>query len=125
MRNCSFFATQEQILEQTKTVTRRTRWLKLVPGTLLQPVVKGMGIPRGGKVVKLGCPIRVVAVSREELHCISNKEEVVREGFPEMHPLDFIRMFINLNDCHFDSVVTRIEFEYTVPIDKSGTKVEL
>jgi hypothetical protein len=70
MRHISFFLTQRQVREQTKTVTRRLGWHWLSAGTLLQPVVKGQGIPRGGKVEKIGGPIRVVSVERERLNAL-------------------------------------------------------
>lgn len=118
MRNISFAATEDQILAQTKDVTRRMGWLKAKAGDILQPVRKGMGIPKGGKAVKLGCPIRIISVRREKLFCIGGDfEEVKREGFQGLNPADFTRIFIELNRCHLDSVITRIEFTYTVPIN--------
>ena len=38
MRRMSFALTTDQILSQTKTVTRRFGWEKLKPGDVLQPV---------------------------------------------------------------------------------------
>lgn len=117
MRNISFAATEDQILAQTKDVTRRMGWLKAKAGDILQPVRKGMGIPKGGKAVLLGCPIRIISVRREPLDSIS-EIEVRREGFAKLPEADFIRIFIELNNCRFNSVITRIEFEYTKPIKK-------
>jgi hypothetical protein len=120
MRNISFFLTQRQVREQTKTVTRRLGWHWLRAGTLLQPVVKGQGIPRGGKVEKIGGPIRVVSVERERLNRIT-ADDVRREGFdvfPGYERWDtnsFIRMFCEHNGCAAGDYVTRIEFEYTEP----------
>lgn len=121
MRNMSFAMTEHQILEQSKTVTRRMGWLKLKPGDLLQPVRKGMGLKKGEKVVKLGCPIRVVQAHQEPL-CVMNGggygfQECVLEGFPEMFPWQFIEMFCKSHKgCTPESSPTRIAFEYTNPI---------
>ena len=116
MRNMSFSATTEQVLAQSKTVTRRLKWEFLKVGDLVQPVLKGMGIPKGGKVKKLGCPIRIISVRREELWTIAgNYKDIAKEGFPKTGPTDFIRIFLEINNCRFDPVVTRIEFEYTEP----------
>lgn len=109
--NISFFKTQEQILAQTKDVTRRIRWLKLKGGEILQPVVKGQGIPKGEKIQKLGGPIKVVSVIRERLDEITD-DEVIREGFPQYNRSQFICMFMKLNGCNWSEPVTRIEFVY-------------
>jgi len=114
MRNASFYATEQQILDQTKDVTRRLGWINLKPGELLQPIYKGQGLKKGEKVRKLGCPIRVLSVRREPLNAIT-AADVIREGFSRMSPEDFIRKFLEINNCHFDEIITRIEFEYTEP----------
>lgn len=114
MRNISFAATEQQIIDQSKTVTRRLGWINLQPGTLLQPVAKSQGLKKGERVRKLGCPIRVVAVRHEPLYDIAgNPQDVVREGFPDMSAADLIRFFVEMNNCSDDTVITRIEFEYT------------
>ncbi|GAJ06145.1 unnamed protein product, partial [marine sediment metagenome] len=77
MRNMSFSLTKTHILNQTKTVTRRQGWTFLKPGDLLQPVEKCMGLKKGERVKKLGCPIRVVSVDRQPLHLIT-PEDVIR-----------------------------------------------
>lgn len=127
MRNISFALTTEQIRNQTKTVTRRLGWRSLKPGTLLQPVVKAQGIPKGGHVEKIGGPIRVVSVRREPLGVIQ-KPDVIREGFPELTSMEFIDFFCRSHKtqavyigrhlvrpsrrCESTDAVTRIEFEY-------------
>lgn len=122
MRNMSFTLTTEQVRTRTKTVTRRIGWTTLQPGTLLQPVVKGQGIPKGGTVEKIGGPIRVVSVEREplrELHdyCGAAGNEVTREGFPNLTTEEFIAMFCEHNRCRETDEVTRIEFTYErVPV---------
>jgi hypothetical protein len=118
MRNISFALTTDQIRAGTKTVTRRMGWLNLTPGTLLQPVRKGMGMKPGEKVERLRGPIRVVSAQREPLRMlldspIYGQRECAREGFPEYTPASFIDMFCRSHTgCTPDSVVTRIEFEY-------------
>ena len=120
MRNISFALTTEQIRNQTKTVTRRVGWASLKPGTLLQPVVKGQGIPKGGTVEKIGGPIRVVSVRRERLDamipaasdCRVGDSECVAEGFPLMWPQEFVTMFCDHNGCQIWDEVTRIEFVF-------------
>ncbi len=112
-RNISFAMTTEQIRMKTKTVTRRLGWWRLTPGTILQPVEKGMGLKRGEKVVKVGGPIRVVSVRRERLKEVT-QEDVNREGFPYMSREDFILFFLVGHRCPYIEYtpVNRIEFEY-------------
>lgn len=114
MRNMSFALTTEAIRNRSKTVTRRLRWLTLKPGTLLQPVVKAQGIPKGGKVEKVGGPIRVLNVRREPLDIIGTRYlyDPVLEGFPLLTNGQFVEMFCLLNNCEPFDTVTRIEFEY-------------
>src|SRR4051812_32985645 len=93
VRNISFALTTEQVRNRTKTVTRRIGWAFLQPGDLLQPIEKGQGIQKGGKVVRIGGPIRVVSVSGEWMsdfrHRADAQEECRREGFPTMTPNEF------------------------------------
>ena len=115
MRNISFALTTPQVLAQTKTVTRRLGWKFLKPGTLLQPVVKSQGIPKGGRVEKIGGPIRVVSVRRERLDIIGTRYtfDPVLEGFPQLTNAQFVKMFCDHNGCKPSDLVTRIEFSYT------------
>lgn len=123
MRNMSFSLTTEQILQQTKDVTRRTGWAFLNPGTLVQPVEKAMGLKAGEAVVKLGLPVRCVSRRREPLSAMLDdpaygKQECLREGFPDMTPEEFVAMFCKSHaGCTPASEVTRIEFEY---LDQNG-----
>lgn len=114
MRNMSFALTTDQVRNQTKTVTRRLGWATLTPGTLLQPVVKGMGLKKGESPEKIGPPVRVVSVRRESLTEMSHAE-CRREGFPDKGPTWFVEMFAKHNGCQWNDEVTRIEFEYTEP----------
>lgn len=112
MRNISFMITPNQILDQSKTVTRRNGWWGLNYGDILQPVRKGMGLKKGEKIEKLGGPIRVVFVWRERLDTISCIE-CEREGFPNMTPAQFVEMFCQSHKgVEPRSVINRIEFEY-------------
>lgn len=123
MRNISFFLTTEQVRQQAKTVTRRLGWTWLVEATrkgskpLLQPVVKGQGLKRGQKVQLIGAPIRILSASMEPLHFMEHrpKSECEKEGFWSLTPMEFIQMFCEHNHCDPSTLVTRIEFEYTVP----------
>ena len=110
----SFALTTAQILAQTKTVTRRTGWKTAKAGDVVQPIVKGQGIPKGGKVERIGQPIRFTAVSREVLEDIT-PQDVFREGFPQMTKGAFIKFFKQANGCRRTAVVTRIQFEYLEP----------
>jgi len=113
MRNMSFALTTEQVLEQTKSVTRRFGWKFLKVGDLVQPVLKSMGLKKGESIEKLGCPIRIIKVSTEPLYRITS-EDCRMEGFPEFTPPEFVAMIMKhykLKDQ--EAPVQRIEFEYT------------
>jgi hypothetical protein len=110
MKRMSFFYTQEQIIERTKTVTRRLGWKKVKPGTLIKAVNKCQGLRNGEKPIIFGT-IRILDVRREPLWKI-NKEDCKKEGFPYTGPSDFIEMFCKSMKCDSNTIVTRIEFEY-------------
>lgn len=115
MRNMSFALTTDQIRNQTKTVTRRIGWKHAKAGDIVQPVVKCQGIPKGGRVEKIGPPIRFVAVDEVQLDDISfppQEHDVAREGFPHMSGSEFVKFFCEKNGCPTHQRVTRIEFEY-------------
>ena len=111
MRNMSFSLTTDAVRSQTKTVTRRFGWWFLRPGDLVQPVEKGMGLRKGERVKPIGPPVRIVATRAEPLNAIT-PEDVVREGFPDMTPDEFVDMLCRHYRCAPDRVVNRIEFEY-------------
>lgn len=129
MRNMSFALTTSQIRAGTKTVTRRMGWRNLRPGTLIQPVKKGMGLKPGEKIERLRAPIRVTSVVFEPLRKMTDDlgygfVECGREGFGEhdtyLTPTAFVQMFCETHKgCTPDSIVTRIEFEY-LPDQPSG-----
>ncbi|MEM5332178.1 hypothetical protein VSR34_37655 [Paraburkholderia sp. JHI2823] len=121
MRNISFMLTQQQILDRTKTVTRRTGWAKLKAGDMLRGVEKGMGLKAGEKVKPLAT-IRVVNVRPEPLSTMTadvdyGLEECAKEGFGDhpslRRPSEFVKFFCGSHrSCTPDTVITRIEFEY-------------
>jgi len=110
MRNISFSKTIPQFKARTKTVTRRIGWEFLRPGDLLMAIEKGQGLKKGGKVVKLG-PIRILKAFRTPLSLI-DQQDVIREGFPDMSPDEFVAFFCKAMRCQPDKIVTRIRFEY-------------
>lgn len=109
-RLMSFSATTRQIRDRSKTVTRRIGWLHARPGQVLCAVEKAQGLKRGEKVKRLCC-IRIDDVRREPLNAIT-ADDVIKEGFPDMTPAEFVALFMSINKCPAGQIVTRIEFEY-------------
>ena len=109
--NMSFSHTTDQIINRTKTVTRRLGWRKLRQGQQLWAVRKAMGLRPGEKIERLAL-IEVVSNRREALLDV-NAADVAREGFPEMSREDFIGLFLRINPTmtRFQRV-SRIEFKY-------------
>ncbi|HEY8376723.1 MAG TPA: ASCH domain-containing protein [Nannocystis sp.] len=89
----SFALTERQLLDGSKTVTRRVGWRNLKPGDRLLAVRKAMGLKPGEKVQPL-CEIEVVSVRRERLDAIT-PADVLAEGFPQWTNQvgEFVRMF--------------------------------
>ena len=116
MRNMSFAMTKEAVLNQGKTVTGRLGWSNLKSGDLIQPVEKCMGLKKGEKIVKIGCPIKIVSVKQQVLSLIS-RSDVRREGFPNMSPAYFIQMFCGAMRCKPTTTINRILFRYTTKED--------
>jgi len=109
MRRMSFALTVRQLLDGSKTVTRRLGWADLKPGDRLLAVRKCQGLKRGERQVVLG-EIEVKAVKREALWDIRwHDGDCVREGFPQLDASGFVRMFCEANRCTSDVTVTRIE----------------
>lgn len=109
-RNISFAMTTAQIIAREKDVTRRFGWWYLKPGDRLCGVKKGMGLKRGEKIERL-CLIEVVSVRAEPLNAIT-QEDVIREGFPNWTPKDFIDFLVKHYRCDPSASVNRIEFKY-------------
>lgn len=110
MRNMSFSITTRQFKERTKTVTRRLGWGFLKPGDVVCGVEKAMGLKKGETIVRLG-PIEIVSNWPEPLNIIT-PAEMILEGFPEMSPDEFIRMFCRHMKVPPDKVVNRIAYKY-------------
>lgn len=110
MRNMSFFETQDQFRDKTKTITRRPSWWGLKPDDVVMGVEKAQGLGKGGKIVKMH-PIRILSVCKEPLSSIT-QEDVIAEGFPDWTPSDFINFFMKFNRCGENEPVNRIEFEH-------------
>jgi len=122
MKNMSFALTTEQILDGSKTVTRRLGWLNLKPGQQVRPVRKCMGLKPGEKLDVLRDPLTVVSVRREPLRAMLDDldyglHECGLEGFgshPDYQwPSSFVAMFCATHKgCTPETIVTRIECTY-------------
>lgn len=139
MRNMSFALTTQQMVDQTKDVTRRLGWLMAKAGDMLQPVEKGMGLKPGEVINKITPPILILDTRREPLRAMTDDldygfRECRREGFREMKPAEFVEMFCATHKgCTPDSEITRIAFNHdplegfqpmtTAP--KDGTTIRL
>lgn len=115
-RNISFALTTPQILDRSKTVTRRLGWDNLRAGELLMACEKCQGLAPGTSPRRLGL-IRVVSVRRELLALLYcdpayGADEARKEGFPEMTGKQFFEHFTSSLKCNPDATVNRIEFEY-------------
>ena len=121
----AFSHTSPQILDRSKTVTRRTGWRYLRPGDLIEAVEKSRGLKKGERVRTLGV-LRVVSVRVEPLSRLVTdaryaEDELPREGFPCWSRDDFIAMFLRVNSLKSTAVkVTRVEFEYVQADNLSG-----
>lgn len=111
-RKMSFAMTTCQVREGTKDVTRRLGWWNLKSGEIVDACVKCMGLKKGEKVEVIR-QIRVLFTRRERLNEIT-KEEISREGFPNMGRDEFIAFYMKGHKCPHGplTVVNRIEFEY-------------
>ena len=142
MRMMSFALTERQLIDGSKTVTRRVGWANLKPGTRLLAVRKAMGLKAGEKAVVL-CEVDVVSVRRERLDAIT-PADVLAEGFPEWtNQVDeFVRMFTShmrvpaeavvksLRDTRMRpmtgaDLVTRIEFRKVPGSERVAVQVDL
>ena len=129
--NISFSLTIPQVLARTKDITRRMGKREYHPGQILQAVEKARGLKRGEHVVVIG-KIRVISARREWLNEIiyggeGEREvirEVIREGFPDMTPCEFVKFFCRTHPgCKPWTIVQRIEFEYLDEVgEEKGSK---
>ena len=112
MRNMSFFYTTEQILNRTKTVTRRLGWKTIRIGEIVRAVKKCQGLKKGEKIEPLAM-IQITNRTYENLiNIIGRPDECRKEGFPDMATGDFVEMFCNHMKCDPYCEITRLEFEY-------------
>ncbi len=126
MRMMSFALTEPQLMDGSKTVTRRTGWATLKPGTRLLAVRKAMGLKAGEKVQPL-CEIEVISVRRVTLDDITF-DDCAREGFPCYSPDDFTAMFIKhmgIRTTPDKAFVTRIEFRKVPGTDRVAVQMPL
>lgn len=105
----SFSLTERQLLDGSKTVTRRLGWRVLKAGDELLAVDRCMGLKKGERQRVLA-HLRVESVRGERLDEIT-LDEVTAEGFPDLTVLGFIEMFCAHMKCRPNTIVTRIEFE--------------
>lgn len=126
-RNMSFSLTTSQVLNHTKTVTRRKGWRFLKAGDRIMACEKCMGLGKDGKIKHL-CEIEIVSNKAEPLVEIVAKPnrgrgartEVELEGFPGMRPEEFVEMFCEHMRCEPATIVNRIEFKYVEPPVSAG-----
>lgn len=113
MRLMSFAATTAQMRDRTKAVTRRLGFRFLKPGDRILACEKVRGVRREDRI-ELGV-IVVGSVTRCRLPEIT-QEDVVLEGFPDMTPEAFVRLFLGLHGMRQADpwlvVVTRIAFTW-------------
>jgi hypothetical protein len=113
----AFTHTADEIAARAKTVTRRTGWRTLEPGTLVRAVRKARGLKKGEAVETLAI-LRVLNVRVEPLSRLLTdpryaEDELPREGFPCWSATEFVAMFCRANRLKDAGVpVSRIEFEY-------------
>lgn len=114
MRNMSFFYTTDQMLAELKWITRRVGWWFLESGDLVMAVKKGMGLKKDEKIQRL-YPIQIITATPEPLSrlLVADQyayDEVLKEGFPDMSPKQFVEFFCDSHKCNSDKVVNRIHF---------------
>jgi hypothetical protein len=121
----AFSHTTRQILDGSKTVTRRTGWARLAPGDMILAVEKVRGLKKGEPVRPLAL-LRVTHVRTEPLSRLLTdaryaEDELPREGFPCWSRDEFVEMFVRVNRLKSpDAPVRRIEFEYVRTDNLSG-----
>jgi len=113
--NMSFWHTREQFLAQTKDITRRVGWWRLVGGEIINGIEKGRGLRKGEKVKVLG-PIQIVNARPEPLEAIT-PDDVIREGFSGMTTGQFIDFFCRGMGATPETIVNRIVFRYLEPLE--------
>ena len=111
--------TAEQVIDHTKTVSRRTGWRMVKADDTLWLCRKVMGRKLGEPLVRLAF-VRVIGVRREPLSRLTDDPEygaaeMVLEGFPGMDPAEFIeRYFVRAQKVTPATEVARIEWVYVL-----------
>jgi hypothetical protein len=113
----AFTFTSPQILDRSKTVTRRVGWRFLQPGDLIEAVEKARGLKKGERARRLAVlrvrHVRVEPLSRLQSDPRYAEDELPREGYPCWRLDEFLEFFCRANRLtSIDAGVTRIEFEY-------------
>ena len=107
--------TAQQIIDGTKTVTRRFGWDHLKLGEKIMACEKCQGLGKGGKINRLRM-IEIVSFKKEQADEIIRydqpEKECAREGFPDMSPVDFVEMLCKANSRPPTDTLNRIEFRY-------------
>lgn len=116
MRQLSCSLTTPQVRAGDKTASRRLGWKRAQAGDLLMLVEKAQGIPKG-EHVKAIRPVELISVRREPLDMMTTRldygaEEVIREGFPNLTPAQFVEMFCEHMGCEPSTEITRLEWKY-------------
>ena len=112
MRRMSFALTTKQFLDGSKDVTRRLGWASLKTGDRVIAIEKGMGLKRGEKQKVIGVIEIISNVPTRLFHIgIYFIADCSREGFPEMYPNDFVKMFCKHMNVKPNHKVNRIEFK--------------
>ncbi len=96
-RNMSFAHTKSQILDRTKTVTRRRRWFNLTPGERFWAVEKLQGLKKGDHIMRLALCECVSNLNEQLMEIDKHPGDVAKEGFPGMSVLEFIRLFARIH----------------------------
>jgi hypothetical protein len=109
-RNMSFFHTQPQVRDRSKTVTRRKGWGNLRPGDRFWAVAKGQGLKKGEHVERI-CLLECVSNHRVILGQMSASDPA-QEGFPQLSVPEFVRMFCGHMGGDARQRLNRIEFKY-------------
>lgn len=127
MRRASFLHTQQQMRDGNadarasvhgyssiaKDVTRRLRWEWAKPGMYLMAVSRSQGITPERSAETFGV-VEILEVRREPLLHIGRegKGGVLREGFTDMLPFEFMAMFIDHMGGDPDAEVARVAFRH-------------
>lgn len=110
MRNMSFSLTTAAYEDRSKTETMRLGWVFLKPGEAFMGILKGQGLKKGEKVVKLHAS-RCGSNTLARVDSVT-KANRIAEGFPHLEPAEFVEMFCRHNRCSPDRIINRIVFEH-------------